>query len=159
MPSWCTATGSVRGDIDAAFFALSVMAPEIAVCQQTFAIAAELRSTGAASKGGTQAFDSFSAFKRAMGPAGENMQWHHLVEQNPTNVAQFGQRALQTTDNLVPLSTPLHQQISGFYSSIRPDVTGSLTQTVRQWVSAQSFEAQTQFGQSILTKVLNGIKP
>ncbi len=42
IPAWCTATGSVRSDIDGVLFALSVMAPEIAVCRQTFAIAAEL---------------------------------------------------------------------------------------------------------------------
>jgi hypothetical protein len=118
-----------------------------------------LSGAEAAGKGAGQAFDSFSAFKRAMGPAGENMQWHHLVEQNPTNIAQFGQRALQTTDNLIPLSTPLHQRISGFYSSIRPDVTGSLTPTVRQWVSTQGFEAKAQFGQSILSKVISGVAP
>jgi hypothetical protein len=43
IPSWCTASGSLRGDIDAASFALGVMAPDIAALQQTFTIAAQLR--------------------------------------------------------------------------------------------------------------------
>jgi len=111
------------------------------------------------SNGTGQSFDSFNAFKKAMGAAGQNQQWHHIVEQNPTNAAQFGQRALQNTNNLVPLNTTLHRQISGFYSSIRPDVTGSTTLTVRQWVSSQSFDTQMQFGQEILNKVLGGIVP
>ena len=107
----------------------------------------------------TQAFDSFEAFKRAMGPAGQGLQWHHIVEQNPTNIAQFGQQALQNTSNLVKLNTTLHYQISGFYSSIRPDVTGSTNLTVRQWISGQSFEAQMKFGQNIVYKILNGTAP
>lgn len=38
-----------------------------------------------------------------MGKDGERMEWHHIVEQNPANVSRFGQRALQNTDNTIPI--------------------------------------------------------
>jgi hypothetical protein len=43
----------------------------------------------------------------------------------------------------------VHQQISGFYSSIQPFTNG---QTVRQWLSTQSLEQQVQFGMDTLRR-------
>jgi len=51
VPALCTATGSVRSDIDAALFAITVMAPEIEAWQQASAIAAQLRGAEAAGNG------------------------------------------------------------------------------------------------------------
>jgi hypothetical protein len=59
---------------------------------------------------------------------------------------------IQNTGNLIRLDTATHQQISGFYSSIQPQVTGSASLTVRQWLSTQSFGAQQEFGQQILLR-------
>ncbi len=50
VPSWCTASGSLRGDIDAASFALGVMAPDIAAWQQTSTIAAQLKNGAGTTK-------------------------------------------------------------------------------------------------------------
>jgi len=83
-----------------------------------------------------------------MGPAGPDMQWHHIVEQTPGNVAEFGPEAIHNTNNLVPLDTAVHRQVSGYYSSIQPFTGG---QTVRQWLSTQSFDAQMQFGRQVLS--------
>lgn len=83
------------------------------------------------------------------GSAGEGMQWHHLVEQTPGNVARFGGEAIHNTGNLVRLETGVHRQISGYYSSIQ-DFTGG--QTVRQWLGTQSLEAQQQFGLEMLRR-------
>jgi RHS repeat-associated protein len=106
-----------------------------------------------------QYFNSFRAFKRQMGRAGDNMDWHHIVEQNPANISQFGQRALQNTQNLVPIDRILHRRISALYSSIRPDITGSTSQTVRQWLSSQSYQNQMVCGHRILSHVLSGGTP
>lgn len=78
------------------------------------------------------------------------MHWHHIVEQTPGNVARFGPEAIHSTENLVRLDAAVHTKISGFYSSIRPQVTGSSSLTVREWLSSQAFEAQEKFGQQIL---------
>ncbi len=106
-----------------------------------------------------QGFRSFSAFKRAHGPAGEGMQWHHIVEQTPGNVSRFGREATHNTQNLMRLDTAAHRQASGLYSSIRPEITGSTSLTVRQWLSTQSFEAQTAFGQRALQNISSGVWP
>jgi len=108
---------------------------------------------------GGQGFRSFSAFKRAMGPAGEGMQWHHVVEQTPGNVTRFGAEALHNTGNLVRLETGLHRQVSGLYSSIRMDITGSTSLTVRQWLSAQPLQAQAAFGQRAIQNISSGVWP
>jgi RHS repeat-associated protein len=106
-----------------------------------------------------QGFRSFSAFKQALGPAGPGQQWHHIVEQTPGNVARFGGEAIHNTGNLVRLGTAFHRQVSGLYSSIRPDITGSTSLTVRQWLSTQSFQAQGAFGQRVLQNISNGVWP
>ncbi len=99
-----------------------------------------------AAKGVGQGFNSFSAFKRAMGPAGPGQAWHHIVEQTPGNIAKFGNQAVHNTGNLMKLphgAGTIHARVSGHYSSIQPFTNG---QTVRQWLSTQSFQAQYDYG-------------
>ncbi len=95
-------------------------------------------------------YRSFSAFKRAEGVAGEGQAWHHIVEQTPSNVERFGAEAIHNTENLATLphgAGTIHNQISGYYSSIRSFTEG---QTVRQWLSTQSFADQAAFGRNVL---------
>jgi len=96
-----------------------------------------------------QGYHSFSAFKRTMGPAGPGKNWHHIVEQTEGNVAKFGPEQLHNTQNVIRMETGLHRQISGYYSSIQ-DFTGR--QTVRQWLSTQSFKAQQEFGLQVIRR-------
>ncbi len=94
-------------------------------------------------------FSSFKAFKNVVGRAGEGRQWHHIVEQTPSNLARFGSGPIQNTGNLIRLDTGVHQQISGFYSSIQPFTGGA---TVRQWLGTQPFAIQQQFGEEVLLR-------
>jgi hypothetical protein len=87
------------------------------------------------------------------------MQWHHIVEQGGGNVGRFGAEAIHSTQNLMRLEISVHRQVSGLYSSIRPDITGSISQAVRQWLSTQSFEAQTAFGQRAIQNISSGVWP
>jgi hypothetical protein len=98
---------------------------------------------------GAGGFKSFQALKNALGSAGPGQAWHHIVEQTPGNVAKFGSGVIQNISNVIQLPhgpETIHNQISGFYSSIQPWITGSSSMTVRQWLSTQSFEAQRLFG-------------
>ena len=92
-------------------------------------------------------FRSFSAFKRFFGPAGAGKHWHHIVEQTPGNVAEFGDEALHSAENLIAVEASVHARISGFYSS-KPFGYGG--KTVRQWLSGQSLEKQREFGLQVL---------
>jgi hypothetical protein len=96
---------------------------------------------------GVLGFGSMSSFRRAYGSAGPNAQWHHVVEQTTGNVTQFGATSIHNTSNIVRLDTAIHRQVSGYYSSVQPFTGG---QTVRQWLSSQPFDAQTQFGLDVL---------
>ncbi|MFA5946973.1 MAG: SpvB/TcaC N-terminal domain-containing protein [Patescibacteria group bacterium] len=105
---------------------------------------------GATERLGTQGFRSFTAFKRFAGAAGEGRQWHHIVEQSASNIERFGGQAIHSTDNLISLPKEIHQQVSGYYSSKIPELTGN--QTVREWLRPQSFEKQVEFGKRMLDK-------
>jgi len=97
-----------------------------------------------------------------MGPAGPGQAWHHVVEQTPGNIARFGPEAIHNNANLVrlpPGAGSIHARVSGLYSSIRPDITGSTSLTVRQWLATQSFEAQSAFGQRALQNITSGVWP
>lgn len=98
----------------------------------------------------SRGFESFSAFKKAMGLAGPGQAWHHIVEQTPSNITKFGSKAIHNTKNLMKLphgAGSIHAKISGYYSSIQPFTSG---QTVRKWLSTQSYKSQLKFGKDIL---------
>lgn len=81
-----------------------------------------------------------------MGPAGPGQAWHHIVEQTPGNLAKFGNQTIHNTGNLMKLphgAGSIHARVSGYYSSIQPFTGG---QTVRQWLSTQSYQSQYNFG-------------
>lgn len=95
-------------------------------------------------------YQCFSAFKQTEGIAGEGQAWHHIVEQTPGNVERFGAETIHNTENLAQLPHgpgTIHNQISGFYSSKQPFTGG---QTLRQWLSSQSFEEQATFGRNVI---------
>jgi hypothetical protein len=106
-----------------------------------------------------QGFRSFSAFKSAFGRAGDGMEWHHVVEQTAANVGRFGAESIHNVANLVRLDVLTHRRVSALYSSIRTTITGSTTQTVREWLGTQSFESQAAFGQRALENVRAGAWP
>jgi hypothetical protein len=139
--------------------ALSAEGFTIALAPGAVAMAAQGSMGGGPGQTGFQAFKSFDSFKRTLGPAGANKQWHHLVEQTPGNVERFGPEALHNTENLVALESGVHTNVSRLYSSIRSDITGSGTLTVRKWLSTQSYEAQRQFGLRAIENVRKGIWP
>lgn len=98
-------------------------------------------------------YKSFNAFKNAVGsadPSGQNLrQWHHVVEQNPTNVARFGQEAIQNGKNLVNIPTGVHQQITATYNRLLP--SGG---RFRDYVNTLSYEEQTKVGQEVLKQAV-----
>ena len=96
-----------------------------------------------------RAFDSRSQLSRYLGPAPKGMQWHHIVEQS--QAAQFGQRRIQSVDNVVAIPIEAHQRLSALYSSKQPY---SDPQTVREWLRRQSFQVQYEFGLKELKRVL-----
>ena len=104
------------------------------------------KAAGTAAKG----YDSFSAFKKAYGSAGNGMAWHHIVEQNASNISKFGAQKIHNINNVVRLphgKGSIHAKISGYYSS-KPKYTNGLT--VRDWLKTKSFEEQYEFGRKVL---------
>ncbi|RKG87627.1 hypothetical protein D7W82_13125 [Corallococcus sp. CA049B] len=137
----------------------------VAVSAETVTVALAPGAVAMAANGGgptppagaPRGWGSFSGFKKALGPAGPGKEWHHIVEQTPGNVQRFGPQALHNTENVIPLDKRLHTDVSGFFSSVRRAITQSNTQTVRQWLSTQSYEAQREFGLIAIENVRKGV--
>jgi hypothetical protein len=106
-------------------------------------------------------FKNHKALVKALGSAGKDKEWHHIVEQNPTNMARkdIGPQRIHTPDNVVPLDKELHWKINAHYSSIRQSLTNSKTLTIREWLSTQSFEEQRAYGLRVVRTVLAGGTP
>ncbi|MCC3424565.1 MAG: hypothetical protein JGK12_11650 [Microcoleus sp. PH2017_01_SCD_O_A] len=100
-----------------------------------------------------QGFQTFGEFKRTLGVAGSGLAWHHIVGQTTSNLHRFGAQAIHNTGNLVRLehgTGSIHQEITNFYNSLQPELTGTITLTVRGWLSTQSFAEQQDFGIKVI---------
>jgi hypothetical protein len=132
---------------------VAVIGGTIVLSLPSTAVAMVAEGIGGAAAGGVnpagfRSWGSFSGLKSALGSAGEGKQWHHIVEQTAGNIQRFGPHALHNTENVISIDEGIHRQISAYYSSKDPRFTGG--QTVRQWLSGQSFQAQREFGLKIL---------
>jgi RHS repeat-associated protein len=101
----------------------------------------------------SRSFATFDAFKSAWGSAGRGQHWHHIVEQNGSNLTKFGANKIHSIDNIVSIPAGVNLKLNGLYSSVNPQVTGSATMTVREWLKPQSFEAQFDFGVKMMKQV------
>jgi len=98
---------------------------------------------------GHRAFKSFDAFKKAMGPAGNDKVWHHIVEQRKPNVDRFGPEAIHNTENVIAMNRTKHDAISAYYST-KSDDTGGMV--AREWLRTKPYEEQRAFGLMILRR-------
>ena len=131
--------------------AVAIAGDTLVISLPATAVAAVARGGGAAAGVGpasVRSWGSFSGLKNALGSAGRGKQWHHIVEQTDGNVQRFGPQALHNTENVLAIDEGVHRRLSAYYSSIDPFWTGQ--QTVRQWLSGQSFQAQRDFGMKML---------
>ncbi len=114
------------------------------------------KNSGNTASQGAQSFNSFKTLKRALGPAGDGRVYHHIVEQRKTNVARFGAQAIHNTANVVNVPREVNVRLNALYSSKRPDITGSTTLRVREWLNTKSYADHQAFGLRALENVQNG---
>ena len=157
--SEATAEGAARLGISLAgvgqVSAVAVIGDTITLSLPATAVAVMGRGGTGAGPTGFQSWNSFSSLKNALGPAGKGKHWHHIVEQTPGNTQRFGPNALHNTENVIAIDEGIHQKISAYYSS--KDLQFTSGQTVRQWLSSQSLQAQRDFGLEVLSRY--GIVP
>lgn len=93
-------------------------------------------------------FNSFRAYKKAMGSPGTNCDWHHLVEQcqAKTKRSGFKKADINTLSNMRKTPKDVHIKISKHYSSIQANTNGK---TVRDWLNGKSFKEQQEYGLQI----------
>ena len=100
---------------------------------------------------------SFGRFKRRISKSskdpGPGYEWHHIVNQNSTNVSEFGNR-LHCTDNLIALPKELHHKVSGHFAEKPGWAKG---EHVRDVINKRSWNKQYEYGLQVLRD--KGIKP
>lgn len=92
-------------------------------------------------------FNSFKDLKTELGSPGEGNAWHHIVEQSQIGKSGFSSNEVNNIISIPNGKGTVHAQISGYYSS-KQFFTGE--QTVRQWLTGQSFQEQFDFGMDLL---------
>lgn len=105
-------------------------------------------------KKGNNGYKSFRQAKKAMGPAGEGKDWHHIVEQCQANKSGFDVQLINNPKNLISIDKGIHHKISGYYSKIDSQVCE--TMRIRDWLAGQSFDVQYKFGMDVI-KMLGGM--
>jgi len=88
-------------------------------------------------------FLSFRAAKRVLPPAGDGNVYDHVVEQSQIGRSGFDPRLIHNPANLNPVPSAINQLKANYYSTIRPFTGG---QTVRDWLTGQSYAEQYTFG-------------
>ncbi|MBR1599900.1 MAG: hypothetical protein IJ661_13460 [Lachnospiraceae bacterium] len=92
----------------------------------------------------------FDDLKIAIGSAGKNRDWHHIVEQSQIKKSGFTPELIHNTNNIISIDRATHRKISGYYSTKSFDFTNGLS--VRDWLAGQSYEEQYKFGIEVLRK-------
>lgn len=95
-------------------------------------------------------FSSFDKLKESIGDPDRGANWHHIVEQEQgpgdKNLGTFKADQINNINNVVSLPSgakDVHQDITKYYNSVQDFTNG---ETVRTWLSKQSFEDQWEFG-------------
>ena len=97
----------------------------------------------------SKGFSSFRKFQKHYGKAGNGMEWHHIVEQRPSNLSQFGPEMIHNPNNIIKLPKDIHRKISGYYSSIQKETD---YMRVRDWLNRKSYEFQYEYGLEVLKR-------
>ena len=109
-----------------------------------------LEEIGVGMPGWGQGYNSHPSLTKALGPAGKGRAWHHIVNQNPANISQFGAQSIHNIKNFVNLphgKGTIHNKITSHYLSKTRD---SGNQRVRDWLKGKSFQFQYDYGMRIL---------
>jgi len=80
-----------------------------------------------------------------------NISFHHIVQQIPDNIRQFGFRAIYSLANVVPLPNATHRIITNFQIS-RPAFAGG--RRFSDWISTHPWEYQYRVGIRIMWEAL-----
>ena len=136
-----------KGTFDNAFENNTATKPVVKVDPEEINVSVDIKEAASSN----QTFDSFSAFKKTYGAAGDEMDWHHIVEQNQLGKSGFTPQQINNVNNIVAIDKSTHSKISGYYSSKRPYTNGL---RVRNWLAGKDFEYQHQFGINVLKKAL-----
>ena len=82
-----------------------------------------------------------------------NIEYHHIVEQVEEEVNGFSSNAINSTANVIPTPAQVHQAITTFYSEAQVWLNG---QSVRGWMTSQSWEVQWRQGLEIWKQAMTG---
>ena len=100
-------------------------------------------------------FESFAAFKEAMGSAGEEMAWHHIVEKSQIKKSGFTEQSINNTDNIIALKRQgVHTRVTGIFNGAASNfVDGAGPGSLRNWLIDQPFDIHLRIGMDALREI------
>ena len=116
--------------------------------------AKEMREIKRVSSSPTDAYNSFNAFKRAHGRAGDGLEYHHMTEQSQIGKSGFDIRSVQNGYNMIPLDKATHRKVSGYYGRIVPGTNLSF----RNWLAHEGYTYEEQQEIGIYVLEIYGVK-
>lgn len=99
-------------------------------------------------------YRSFRAAKADLGSPGAGNVYDHVVEQSQIGRSGFAPEEIHSPFNLDPVDAGINQAKANYYSSIRPFTGG---QTVRDWLTGQTFAEQHAFGMRVNGLLQSGV--
>lgn len=88
-------------------------------------------------------FKDEDELRRYLGPAGEDREWHHIVEKRLAENGTFPAELIHSTDNIINLPRRVHIQVT---SRMNSSIDGPGTPRLRYDVGHRSFEEQYNIG-------------
>ncbi len=137
---------SVGNGVAVALSAASVAVPDASVGKGS-------RAVGRVIDNGISYFNNMTTFRRYLGSAGDAMHWGHFVEQNKTNIEQFGKQQIHNTLNVIKMDAPVNRAMNKIYST-KPQ--GSAL-TNRQIINQKPYVEQFKFAVKTYLQVMQQI--
>lgn len=107
----------------------------------------------------SMSFNNFNAFvkvsdgtteesdlEKRFGPAGEGMQYHHIIERKAGVAASI----VESTDNIVAIPTILHEELNARYSTKLARFGGK---SLREWLQGKSVAVKREWGIRMMREV------
>jgi hypothetical protein len=89
------------------------------------------------------------------GPAGQGLDYHHVVEQGGANAIKIPAEELHSTENMIPMPRLLHEAISAEYGRaatkyVDPTLVKQPYVSLRTWLQTQPYDVQRAVGIKVM---------
>lgn len=86
------------------------------------------------------------SLEKKFGPAGDGMEYHHLIERNSRDVGDVA----EDSDDIVRIPTIFHEAVTAAYRRNRPELG---ERSLREWLRTQPISVRREWGKKVLREL------